>query len=79
MSKTIKCPLCSEGMELDRNSDFYVCPVCRCEVWPDSEGFDVWRDEQAYKRSISRPGGGSGGRKSYGKKKVKFTPWYQRW
>mgnify|MGYP000844871747 CR=1 FL=1 len=78
MSKTIECPLCGWVMELDRNGDFYICPGCKCEVWPDSEGFDVWRDEQAYKRSISRPGSGSSGRKGPKKPRPKPIPWYQR-
>jgi len=59
MPEQINCPFCSELMEPDKNSDFFVCPGCKCEVWPDDEGFDEWRLEQKYKKGISKPGGGT--------------------
>lgn len=50
-------------------STHYRCPKCDGTWWPgkvygQTEAEVCWNDEQAYKRSISKPGGGnSSGRK----------------
>ena len=69
---TLECFWCDVPLKFNEQHGFYKCPDCGGEWWPgpsDPEyGIeDLWRDEQAYKRSISKCGGGSrrAGRKKY--------------
>lgn len=76
----IKCPFCGEMMILEGvgTERHYICVNDCGEVWPGDQDFNVWRDEQAYKKSLTKPGSSSGGRKKYAKKPPKITPWYLR-
>ena len=42
--EVIKCPLCSEIMD-KQEYDFWKCPVCGCEVWPEDEEKTVYITE----------------------------------
>ena len=35
----IKCPLCREYMEENKEFDFWRCPECGGEWWPDDGGY----------------------------------------
>ena len=75
----ILCPKCQVLMDYDSDMNFYTCAVCRSEFWPPEEGNfrgieELWKDEQRYKRSMSKPGGGSrAGRKREDKRKEKIV------
>lgn len=61
---TLECIFCDVPLIFNEQHGFYKCPDCGGEWWPgpsDPEyGINsLWRDEQAYKRSISKRGGGS--------------------
>lgn len=63
-------------------STHFKCPQCGGTWWPGkveglSEAEVAWNDEQAYKRSISKPGGGnSSGRKRKKPQKKAYNPAY---
>jgi hypothetical protein len=63
------CQWCETLMPWDAELAFWQCPKCRAAEFPPEPpeplpepGFrtieDLWQDEQRYKRSISKPGGG---------------------
>lgn len=77
---TLECIWCDAPLHFNAQHGFYKCPNCGGEWWPgpaDPEyGIQtLWRDEQAYKKSISKPGGGSRtkGRKRQEKSHKKLT------
>lgn len=35
--KTVKCPFCDEPVKHNQEHDFYKCPLCGCEIWPEQE------------------------------------------
>ncbi len=75
MEKLI-CPKCEVVMDFDADKNFYLCVVCGGEFWPPEESNfwgiqELWKDEQRYKRAMSKPGGGKkAGRKREEKKKI---------
>ena len=69
---TLECIFCDVPLIFNEQHGFWKCPDCGGEWWPGPSDPEygittLWRDEQAYKRSISKPGGGSrsAGRKKY--------------
>ncbi len=72
----LTCPKCEVLMGFDADKNFYLCAVCRGEFWPPEESNfrdiqELWKDEQRYKRAMSKPGGGKkAGRKREEKKKI---------
>lgn len=69
----LECIFCDVPLQFNEEHGFWLCPDCGGEWWPGSsdpyhEVVTLWRDEQRYKRSISRPGGGS---RSVGRKREK--------
>lgn len=75
-----ECPFCDVKLIFINEYGFYKCPDCGGEWWPGRDDYDVitlWRDEQAYKKSMAKKGGASG--RSGKKKKVKSTKKKQYW
>lgn len=69
-----ECPFCDIKLQFNSEHGFYRCPDCGGEWWPGRVDYDIamlWRDEQAYKRMISKPGGGS---RNAGRKREKPKP-----
>lgn len=61
---TLECIFCDTPLYFNEQHGFYKCPDCGGEWWPGPADPEygittLWRDEQRYKRSISKPGGGS--------------------
>ena len=55
--EVIKCPLCSEIMD-KQEYDFWKCPVCDCEVWPEEEETEqekVKAIRKAYLEDVKSP------------------------
>lgn len=74
-----ECPFCDVKLVFNDEHGYYKCPDCGGEWWPGSVAYDVvtlWRDEQAYKKMLRKPGGGSNssGRKR-GKQETQKRPW----
>jgi Zn-finger nucleic acid-binding protein len=70
-----ECPFCDVLLTYREDKGYYQCPNCSGEWWPadSSEDEDIsmlWRDEQAYKRSLAKKGG-SGSRNAGRKKATK--------
>ena len=70
---TLECFWCDVLLQFNEQHGFYKCPDCGGEWWPGPSDPEygittLWNDEQAYKRSISKPGGGS---RRAGKKRQK--------
>ncbi len=82
--RTIICPLCGELTE-KQEFDFWKCPNCGCEVWPEEEETEKEETKairEVYYDDIRIPlKKRSGGRSSrrYGKKKVPPPLWAQRY
>ena len=82
--EVIKCPLCGEIMG-KQEYDFWKCPVCGCEVWPEEEETEQEKAkaiQEVYLEDVKIPlkkksGGARSGRK-YKKKKVPPEPWYRK-
>ena len=77
---TLECIFCDTPLHFNEEHGFYKCPDCGGEWWPGPSDPEygittLWRDEQAYKKSISKPGGGSRtkGRKRQEKSHKKLT------
>ena len=57
-----ECPFCDVKLIFNSEYGFYKCPDCGGEWWPEENGGEalrLWRDEQRYKKSISKRGGGT--------------------
>lgn len=74
------CPLCKSIMEYFEDKHFWICQKCKAELWPvieeditDAE--KLWASEQAYKRSISKPGGSRSGRRRKKPRKLEKNYW----
>jgi len=70
---TLECFWCDVPLQFNEQHGFWKCPDCGGEWWPGPSDPEygittLWRDEQAYKRSISKRGGGS---RRAGKKRQK--------
>ena len=79
VGKKLECIFCDVQLIFNEEHGFYRCPDCGGEWWPDPSNYDVitlWRDEQVYKKTMSKLGGGSSssGRKKDKKKRPK-QPW----
>lgn len=75
-----ECPFCDVKLIYYTEHGYYKCPDCGGEWWPGPSDEDygimtLWRDEQRYKKSISKLGGGSrkAGRKRQKKIYKKLT------
>lgn len=87
MERIIKCPLCGEITE-EQDFEFWKCPNCGCEVWPEDEEEtekakalairEVYYDNVRIPLIKKRRSGGRSGRR-YGKKKVVPPLWSQRY
>ena len=67
-----ECPFCDIKLIISTEYGYYKCPDCGGEWWPADEDEDIsvlWRDEQAYKRSIAKKGANS----SSGKRRNKVV------
>ena len=58
-----ECLFCDMKLIFNSDHGFYKCPECGGEWWPGPPGYGddiltLWRDEQRYKKSISKRGGG---------------------
>ncbi len=78
LSKTecikFECIWCDVPLLFNVEHGYYKCPDCGGEWWPGPSDYGVstlWRDEQRYKKSISKQGGGSN---NAGRKKDKPLP-----
>ncbi len=63
-----QCIWCDVTLRFNEEHAFYWCPDCGGQWWPGPTNYGVgtlWKDEQRYKKSLSKPGGGgsSSGRK----------------
>lgn len=68
-------------MNYDSDKNFFICVVCKGEFWPQEDNNfknieQLWRDEQHYKKTMSKPGGGSRAGKNREEKR-KIKPVYQ--
>ena len=59
-----ECFWCDVPLIFNEQHGFYKCPDCGGEWWPGPSDPEygittLWRDEQRYKKSISKPGGGN--------------------
>lgn len=79
-NKTIKCPFCDEPVEHNKEQDFYKCPTCGCEIWPEQEA-NAWNGlYDIYCQEVNRPHkpgrSNRSGRKETKKKPPLFTQRY---
>ncbi len=61
----IKCPFCGETVIYYEDMDFYKCPNCSCEIWPQERDTSPYAGMwEAYRECIYMPiNSGGGGRK----------------
>ncbi len=74
----LECIWCDVQLIFNQEHGFYKCPDCGGEWWPGPPDYDIktlWQDEQRYKKSMSKPGGGS---RSSGRKKEKKKSIHER-
>jgi len=76
---TLECIFCDVPLYFNKQHGFYKCPDCGGEWWPGPADPEygittLWRDEQAYKKSISKPGGGSRTKSKKNRKDSTKTP-----
>jgi len=78
----IECPFCKAETTYDEEHASYVCSSCGGEVFPPDDddsiaAEELWQDEQRYKKSISKRGGGTRqkGRKKQANKNKINAPW----
>ena len=70
----IQCIACAVDLAYDTEHDFYACPVCGGKWVPgvgDTSGEEIWRDEQNYKKTLCKFGGGGSKGKRYDRPKKK--------
>ena len=70
----IECFFCNVPLQFNEEHGFYKCPDCGGEWWPGPTDYGIknlWRDEQRFKKRMSKKTGGSSkiGRKKEEKKK----------
>ena len=61
-AKQIVCVHCDITLVFHHDHGYYKCPDCGGEWWPGPTDYDVatlWKEEQRYKKSMSKLGGGS--------------------
>ena len=50
--KQVKCPLCGETMTHHKEFDFYKCPVCGAEAWPEQDDDGDEEERQSINPSL---------------------------
>jgi predicted RNA-binding Zn-ribbon protein involved in translation (DUF1610 family) len=82
-AKTVRCPFCDELVEHNKEQDFYKCPTCGCEIWPEQqEDKTYWEGfYKIYLQEVNRthkPGSSNrSGRKQAKKNAPLFTERYK--
>lgn len=80
-AKTVRCPLCDELVEHNKEQDFYKCPTCGCEIWPEQQeeknNKSYWEGfYRIYLQEVNRPHKPSSSNRSGRKQAKKNTPLY---
>lgn len=77
----VRCPLCGE-VTIRQEFDFWKCPICGCEIWPEEEETERQKNRvirEVYYEELrigfyGNPKGRSSRSKKYGRKKVFKLP-----
>lgn len=79
--KDVKCPFCGEETTFIEDMDFYKCPGCSCEIWPQEQSNNPMEGLAEVIREDTHRGNGKGGsgNKSKRKKSLRRKEIYERY